>query len=353
MKKQFLIFLKYPNFNLFFTRITTGVAPRGPESLPEWHPEASNHHRSGAQGPRITTRVAPSGLISIAKAMLILLIFLPYNLKALYDYLDFSGSVKSFILQNSGVSIISGPSSSLINPAGLAGYNKNWVSVSHLNWIFDFKLEYLEAGYSLNKNITFAGYIDYFTTKSFDFINKAGEKESSLHYYDLLAGIAAGIKLGKFNFGINTKILHTEIKYSGTGFSSDIGMKYPYSGKKLNFGICIKNLISKKVILDKSGNQMKIHVLGGINYRLSEVINISMSLRSDSQYNVSTSLNIKEQFELYSGYSFGNMDSWGLGMSYSFLSPQSIKTFELGILKPTNDLDVTDFPLRIGFKYEY
>ncbi len=321
MKKLFLIFLEYQNFSPFFTQIL--------ESL----------------NPRI--------LISIALAMLILLIFLPYNLRALYDHLDFSGNIESFILQNSSMSIISGPSSPLINPAGLAGYNRNWISGSHLNWIFDFKLEYLEAGYSLNKNITFAGYINYLTTKSFDIINKDGEKESSLHYYDLLGGIAAGIKLGKFNFGINTKILHTEIKYSGTGFSSDIGMKYPYSGKKLNFGICIKNLISKKVILDKSGNQMKTQVLGGIGYELFEVLNISISLRSDSQYNAGTSLDINKQFELYSGYGFGNIKSWGFGIKYDFLSPESIKTVELGILNPINELDEADFPLRIGFKYEY
>jgi len=282
----------------------------------------------------------------------ILSVILSVSLAGSYEYLDFSGNVETFILQNSGVSIIKGPCSGLVNPAGLAGYKNKWINGSHLNWLFDFKLEYLEIG-SVYNNITFAGYIDYFAGESFNIINSAGEKGAMLNYYDLVGGIASGMKIGKISAGINIKKMNTQIQdYSGSGFSLDIGMQYPYLDNKLNFGICTKNIMAVQARLDRKGKPMKLQVLAGVGYQLSKLIEILSGMSSAGQYHISSIIHLEKAIEIYTGYGFGLLNTWGVGMKYSFINPGSHTSIEIGVLNPITGHDEVDIPLRIGLVYE-
>lgn len=288
------------------------------------------------------------------KRLMILVVFLiTINLYGAYEYIDFGSTPEALVLQSASASSICGPSAVAINPAALGGSNKNWASVSYLNWIFDSSLESIEGGYSLNRYITFSAFLSYFSIKDFDLIDEFGDKISSIKYYDVFGLVGSGINIGSVDIGFNVKIFGTKLKYSGSGFSSDIGIRIPHNIKKFRASIVIKDLISDMPKLGKSGDSIPVKIILGTEYKLSRVINLLLSYRTDNQVNFGSNFNFSKKFRVSFGYGVGVINSWGIGMEYSFISESSAKIIELGILKPVTDMEDIDFPINLGFRYEF
>jgi len=270
----------------------------------------------------------------------------------IYKNKEIGGSVENLIFYYGGVSYLKNYSAIFINPAGIVDESKSWVYFSHCNWIMDFKMESLNAGYSLNKFFTLGFYMNYFYTTKFSEIDKFGDVVGNINYYEIESGILSSINLKSFNFGINFKFLNRNITENNSSFNIDIGLKIPVILKRLSIGVNIKNMLSGNYKTGNRVERIKLENIYGISYKLSPNFAILFGSNFTSQNSFGLNLKLGKKFETYFGYNLGDRNYWGIGLSYNVGMDKDKRVIDIGFSQITKVKDDFDTILKIGFLYE-
>ena len=258
--------------------------------------------------------------------------------------------------------MVDDPSALTVNPAGLATIDKMEILFSHYEWLLDLDYEHLAITKPMFKGLyKFQGVmglgITYLHLPAFNHYDGWGEKIGKLNYSDLAFIMGYGQQIFSFDVGLTFKAVRQQVHdISALSFGSDIGLIYTYKlpkkflwfsntyGKPVKIGLTVQHIGS-----GIKGYAMPTTLKFGVG---TEIINdfqfevdVEQPFDSRTRLNIGMEYNIRNYFNIRSGYRFlgYKVDSFtmGLGIRYPFdnkLFKVDVAYAPEGVLKNTTDL---------------
>ena len=206
------------------------------------------------------------------------------------------------------------------NPAGLAFLNKKQASFAYQTGIAEDKFGLIDFGTPIKKGV-FAGSIVYYTAGDIELINVSGNTwtVNALKEYLIIMSYSRKL-IRNISFGMNVKILESEIVEAANGTAYAIDFGGLYKRERLSLGIAIQNIGTKLKYLRVS-DPLPRNIRMGISYSFNKWT-IAMDAIKPNDGKRRESLGVEYLYSnllsLRTGYKFGHdLDSLYFGIGFN------------------------------------
>ena len=188
-----------------------------------------------------------------------------YSQSETLDFIEISENAKISALGGNNISLYENQNYFLTNPA-LISFNKNRISINHLNYILDINSSSILYSDSIRYIGNYGIGIKYFSHGKFNaydiFVNSLG----NFYPKEIMITFGKSINLSNLFIGTNIKYFKSRIyNNSNSGILSDIGMIYfPYKEKKLSIGLVIANF---GILFNKNNIELPITLKIGTTFK--------------------------------------------------------------------------------------
>ena len=188
-----------------------------------------------------------------------------YSQSETLDFIEISENAKISALGGNNISLYENQNYFLTNPA-LISFNKNRISINHLNYILDINSSSILYSDSIRYIGNYGIGIKYFSHGKFNGYDMFGNSLGDFYPKEIMITFGKSIKLSNLFIGTNIKYFKSRIyNNSNSGILSDIGMIYfPYKEKKLSIGLVIANF---GILFNKNNIELPITLKIGTTFK--------------------------------------------------------------------------------------
>jgi len=212
------------------------------------------------------------------------------------------------------------------NTAGLANINSGIVSLNHLEWFQDVRVDNINFGYKLGKDFGTAISISHMWMPALVGIDEFGNKTQDFDVSSSIINLGVGYKIVPgFSFGFGFKYFMDKLAdYQASSVAFDLGIFMKTVVPGLTMGATVQNM-GGNIIYDKKAQRIPITYRAGLAYKFPGV-NLTFasdavkSVDSDFVFNLGLEYNLIEYISVRLGNRFSQdkvfIPSFGLGMQY-------------------------------------
>ena len=188
-----------------------------------------------------------------------------YSQSETLDFIEVSENAKISALGGNNISLYENQNYFLTNPA-LISFNKNRISINHLNYILDINSSSILYSDSIRYIGNYGIGIIYFSHGKFNAYDIFGNSLGNFYPKEIMITFGKSINLSNLFIGTNIKYFKSRIyNNSNSGILSDIGMIYfPYKEKKLSIGLVIANF---GILFNKNNIELPITLKIGTTFK--------------------------------------------------------------------------------------
>jgi uncharacterized protein UPF0164 len=240
------------------------------------------------------------------------------------------------------------------NVAGLANINSGILSLNHMEWFQDVRIDNISFAYKFGKNFGSAMSISHMWMKSIDGFDEQGFKTNPFNVSSSIVNLGLGYKVvSGFSLGFGLKLFQDRLAdYNGSGMAFDLGMYMKTVVPGLSMGVTVQNM-GANVIYDKKAQRIPITYRAGFAYtipaiNLTFVSDAVKSVDSEFVFNLGAEYNFVEYVTARIGNRFSSNEtftpSFGIGFQYNRQYYINYTFCNLDILGSTH---------RFGFTYQF
>jgi len=297
----------------------------------------------------------------------ILLIFFIFSISSLHSQTPSSsaGTASAVMLRLGTSSRVTGISEAFTglandenaiyyNTAGLANINNGILSLNHLEWFQEVRIDNITFGYKFGSNLGSAISISHMWMPSINGFNEQGIETNTFDVSSSIVNLGIGYKLfSGFSLGFGAKYFLDKLAdYQASGLAFDLGLLMKTIVPGLTMGVAIQNM-GGNVIYDKEAQRIPITYRAGFAYKIPNV-NLTFtsdavkSVDSDYVLNFGVEYNFIDYFTARIGNRFASnktlMPSFGLGVQFNQKYYINYTFFNLSDLGSTH---------RFGFSFHF
>jgi hypothetical protein len=177
------------------------------------------------------------------------------------------------------------------NPAGLANLKMGAVSLNHMEWFEDIRIENLLFGYNLSKKIGIAAGLTHLWMPGIEARNVFGDVTgSTIQVSSSVVTMGMSYEpVTSFSLGLGIKYFQEKLSdYTASGIGFDFGLFLNTSIPGLSTGIAVQNL-GGNVTYDREKQKIPLVYRGGIAYKIYSsdlVFDVDLLKSVDTDLNV-------------------------------------------------------------------
>lgn len=303
----------------------------------------------------------------MGKALIIILLIIFFNcaIQAQTPYSS-SGTASVLILRLGSSAKVTGMSEAFTglandenalfyNVSGLANTEPRILSLNHMEWIQDVRIDNIAFAYKFADNLGSAFSISHMWMPALNEVDEQGnELPSSVNVSSSIINLGMGYKIVPgLSLGFGLKYFQDRLaNYIGTGVSFDLGMHMNTVVPGLTMGLAVQNM-GANVIYDKKAQRLPMTYRAGLAFKIPN-INLVIasdavkSIDSDFSLNFGAEYNFVEYVTIRLGNRFTSNEtftpSYGIGFQYGSQYFINYTFFDLDVIGSTH---------RFGFSYQF
>ena len=213
------------------------------------------------------------------------------------------------------------------NIAGLSNLNSGIISLNHLEWFQDIRVDNITFGYKFGSNFGSAISISHMWMPSIQGFNEQGMETESFDVSSSIVNVGIGYRIVPgFSLGLGVKYFQDKLaEYNGAGVAFDLGLHMKTVIPGFTLGLTVQNM-GGNIIYDKKAQRIPITYRAGLAYDIPN-INLILStdavksVDSDFVFNLGVDYNFVEYISARVGNRFSSNEaftpSFGLGIQYN------------------------------------
>ena len=240
------------------------------------------------------------------------------------------------------------------NSAGLANISSGIISLNHMEWFQDVRIDNINFAYKFSSNFGSAISISHMWLPSIQGFNEQGLETESFDVSSSVLNLGFGYKIiPGFSLGFGLKYFQDRLaEYNASGAAFDLGMHMKTIVPGLTMGLAVQNM-GGNIIYDKRAQRIPITYRAGLAYDIPN-INLILatdavkSVDSDFVFNFGTEYNFVEYVTIRLGNRFSSSEaftpSFGVGFQYNRQFFINYTFYNLSVLGSTH---------RFGFTFQF
>jgi hypothetical protein len=293
-----------------------------------------------------------------------ILIFITFNIQAQTPFSS-AGTASSLMLRLGTSAKVAGISEAFTglandenaiqyNTAGLANINGGIISLNHLEWFQDIRVDNIIFGYKFGNNFGTAVSISHMWMPSLMSINESGIETEPFDVSSSILNFGFGYKIVPgFLTGLGIKYFQDKLaEFTASGIAFDLGIQLKTIIPGLNMGLSIQNM-GGNIIYDKKAQRIPITYRAGFAYNIPNIYltvasDAVKSVDSDFVFNLGIEYNFVENVAARIGNRFSSNEiltpSFGLGLHFNRQYYINYTFYNLSDLGSTH---------RFGFSFQF